>query len=138
MSEKDQHIYKDRYMLRLPDGMRERIKQAASDNGRSMNAEIVHRLSQPLGYSHKDLLPEYDTNLQDDAIKDVFAAIADPVTNEVDPFDAAVWAKVQTKLQDIDDLDIRSQTIILLHENLRKGVTHLRQTIIRYLSARTD
>lgn len=44
MSEKDQHIYKDRYMLRLPDGMRERIKLAASKNGRSMNAEIVATL----------------------------------------------------------------------------------------------
>jgi plasmid stability protein len=44
MSEKDQHIYKDRYMLRLPDGMRQRIKQVASNNGRSMNAEIVATL----------------------------------------------------------------------------------------------
>lgn len=30
----------DKFMLRLPDGMRDRIKAAAEHNGRSMNAEI--------------------------------------------------------------------------------------------------
>lgn len=34
----------DKFMLRFPDGMRERIKKMADDSGRSMNAEIVHRL----------------------------------------------------------------------------------------------
>jgi len=34
----------DRFMLRLPDGMRDRIAVAAKDNGRSMNAEIVNTL----------------------------------------------------------------------------------------------
>ena len=36
----------DRFMLRLPDGMRDRIKAAAEENNRSMNAEIVARLEQ--------------------------------------------------------------------------------------------
>lgn len=36
----------DKFMLRLPDGMRERIKSAAERNGRSMNAEIVSTLEQ--------------------------------------------------------------------------------------------
>lgn len=34
----------DKYVLRLPDGMRARIKCAAAENGRSMNAEILHTL----------------------------------------------------------------------------------------------
>lgn len=34
----------DKFMLRLPDGMRERIATAAKESGRSMNAEIVGRL----------------------------------------------------------------------------------------------
>ncbi len=34
----------DKFMLRLPDGMRDRIKAAAEKNGRSMNAEIVNAL----------------------------------------------------------------------------------------------
>lgn len=34
----------DKYVLRLPDGLRERIKTAAEKTNRSMNAEIVARL----------------------------------------------------------------------------------------------
>lgn len=34
----------DKFMLRFPDGMRERIAREASINSRSMNAEIIHRL----------------------------------------------------------------------------------------------
>ncbi|WP_232897159.1 Arc family DNA-binding protein [Pontibaca salina] len=33
-------------MLRLPDGMRDRIKDAAANNNRSMNAEIVATLEE--------------------------------------------------------------------------------------------
>lgn len=47
----------DKFMLRLPDGMREAIKTAADASGRSMNAEIVIRLSYTLGL---DLRGEYD------------------------------------------------------------------------------
>lgn len=34
----------DKFMLRLPDGMRDRIAEAARHSGRSMNAEIIVRL----------------------------------------------------------------------------------------------
>lgn len=34
----------DKFMLRFPEGMRDRISEAAKANGRTMNAEIVHRL----------------------------------------------------------------------------------------------
>lgn len=34
----------EKFNLRLPDGMRERIAQAAKANNRSMNSEIVARL----------------------------------------------------------------------------------------------
>jgi ParB-like chromosome segregation protein Spo0J len=34
----------DKFMLRLPDGMRDTLKAAAKANGRSLNAEIVLRL----------------------------------------------------------------------------------------------
>jgi hypothetical protein len=34
----------EKFMLRLPDGMRELIKESSTKSGRSMNAEIVHRL----------------------------------------------------------------------------------------------
>lgn len=35
----------DKFMLRLPDGMRQQIKESAEKSGRSMNAEIIQRLS---------------------------------------------------------------------------------------------
>lgn len=44
MNDKFPSDKQDKFMLRLPDGMRDRIAQAAKSNGRSMNAEIVGRL----------------------------------------------------------------------------------------------
>jgi hypothetical protein len=37
-----------RFLLRMPTHLRERLTDAASDSGRSLNAEIVHRLDQSL------------------------------------------------------------------------------------------
>ncbi|MEY3774319.1 MAG: hypothetical protein RLZZ129_1099 [Verrucomicrobiota bacterium] len=34
----------DRFQVRMPDGLRDRIAEAAKASGRSMNSEIVHRL----------------------------------------------------------------------------------------------
>lgn len=34
----------DQFIVRLPDGLRDRIKMAAEENGRSMNAEVVATL----------------------------------------------------------------------------------------------
>lgn len=36
----------DRFLVRMPDGMRDRIAEAAKKNNRSMNAEIVARLEE--------------------------------------------------------------------------------------------
>lgn len=38
----------DKFIVRLPPGMRDNIADAAKANGRSMNAEIIHRLDQSL------------------------------------------------------------------------------------------
>ncbi|WP_442792860.1 Arc family DNA-binding protein [Rhizobium sp. SL86] len=35
----------DKFPLRLSDGLREAIKRSATENGRSMNSEIVFRLT---------------------------------------------------------------------------------------------
>ena len=41
----------DKIVIRAPDGMRDRIRKAAEENGRSMNSEIVARLEESLsGY----------------------------------------------------------------------------------------
>lgn len=34
----------DQYIVRFPDGMRDQLKQAAKENNRSLNAEIIARL----------------------------------------------------------------------------------------------
>ncbi len=36
----------DQFVVRMPPGMREKIAEAAENNGRSMNAEIISRLEQ--------------------------------------------------------------------------------------------
>ena len=38
----------DQFQLRLPEGMRDKLAEAAKANGRSLNGEIVHRLMQSL------------------------------------------------------------------------------------------
>ncbi|WP_404839381.1 Arc family DNA-binding protein [Aeromonas media] len=38
----------DKFMLRLPDGMRDTISELAKASGRSMNAEIVYRLQKSI------------------------------------------------------------------------------------------
>lgn len=54
----------ERFIVRLPDGMRDRIKAAADANNRSMNAEIVATL--------QDAYPEVDDfqKLVEDALMD--------------------------------------------------------------------
>lgn len=38
----------DKFVVRLPDGMRDKIKASAARNGRSMNAEFVHAMDEYL------------------------------------------------------------------------------------------
>lgn len=45
MTEEQNRTFQDKFMLRLPDGMRDELKREAKKSGRSMNSEIVHRLA---------------------------------------------------------------------------------------------
>lgn len=60
----------DKYVLRLPDGMRDRIKAAAESNNRSMNAEIVARLQATL-----ETPLWYETNYAPRAVIDQLIAL---------------------------------------------------------------
>ena len=42
----------DQYMLRLPDGLRDRVAKRATENGRSMNTEIIEAIEK-----RQDLIP---------------------------------------------------------------------------------
>ena len=48
------HQMQDKFMLRLPDGLRHAIKEAAVKNRRSMNAEIVVHLEGVFQRADKD------------------------------------------------------------------------------------
>lgn len=47
----DQPLRGQQFVLRLPPGLRERVKQAADANRRSMNAEMVLHIERGLGQS---------------------------------------------------------------------------------------
>jgi hypothetical protein len=51
----------DQYMLRLPDGLRERIKRHATINGRSLNTEIVDAIERHLERTNR--LDEFEQRL---------------------------------------------------------------------------
>lgn len=53
---------KDRFMIRLPDGMRDRLKVAADENKRTISAEIVARLEQSLRTIDETSIIVLDTN----------------------------------------------------------------------------
>ncbi|KQV32258.1 hypothetical protein ASC97_01280 [Rhizobium sp. Root1203] len=55
MSAKSTGRNSDQFNLRLPDGMRDRIADEAGKSGRSMNAEIVHRLANSLDFNRSTL-----------------------------------------------------------------------------------
>lgn len=61
----------DKFVLRLPDGMRDRIKTAAEINNRSMNAEIVATLEE-----------KYPAPSPADAIRAAFTELLNTIRSE--------------------------------------------------------
>lgn len=59
----------DKYVLRMPDGMRDKITKLAKANGRSMNAEIVLILQEAIEGRRTGT----DTNIDVDALADALA-----------------------------------------------------------------
>lgn len=70
----------EQFIVRLPDGMRDRIKRAAEANNRSMNAEIVATLEEK--YPSDNALEGFGELLE--AYADIAARAADPNLNEQD------------------------------------------------------
>lgn len=61
----------DRYIVRFPPGMRERIKQDAEKNNRSMNAEIIARLESSFQPTPQKLVID---EIADNVLKRISAA----------------------------------------------------------------
>ncbi len=51
----------DQFIVRFPDGMRDRIAAQAKANGRSMNSEIIQRLSATLETEPVDIQQAFET-----------------------------------------------------------------------------
>lgn len=77
----------DRFMLRLPDGMRDRIKAAAEANNRSMNAEIVATLQEkypePTTDDLRVFLEEFRARLDEVRSEADAKALADDVDQRI-------------------------------------------------------
>lgn len=88
MTDREQRTLQDKFMLRLPDGMRDRIRAAAEAGGRSMNAEIV-----------KTLEAAYPRNATIDAL-------ASEIVEKVEAFqretDAARRAAIMEEIEDLN------------------------------------
>ena len=65
----------DKFIARLPDGLRERLKTAANRNKRSMNAELIHALELHL------TTEEYNVDLE--TAREAWRDGSDEKTNEV-------------------------------------------------------
>ncbi|MCM2493061.1 Arc family DNA-binding protein [Burkholderia glumae] len=87
----------DKFLLRLPDGMRERISASARRNGRSMNAEIVACLQLAFPDSNKMHEPSALSSLtaeQRELASEVAAEAFRAVLKELDPQGEGVLAKI--------------------------------------------
>ena len=65
----------DQYMVRFPEGLRERIKEAAEANGRSMNSEIVSALEDAYPDPSLDGVTWESLNIDPDGMKEVLQII---------------------------------------------------------------
>ncbi len=62
---------KDRFIVRMPEGMRDQIAEQAAANHRSMNSEIIARLQASLG-SAVPTSPPNDALSQEQVLLDAF------------------------------------------------------------------
>ena len=53
MPQRSESRVADKYIVRMPEGMRDRIREKAAENRRSMNAEIVHYLDRALAVQNE-------------------------------------------------------------------------------------
>lgn len=102
MSESENRTLNDRFMLRLPDGMRDRIKIAAVKNGRSMNAEIVSVLQE-----------HYPEPLRVSDLEDALGMLLDLVAEE--PHDDA---RRERLARFIDDLGVDGTEVLRALEEI--------------------
>lgn len=86
----------DKFMLRLPDGMRAQIADAAKSNKRSMNAEVVARIQESFEQREPvvlriDLTTDAETRMKE--VKDAIDALK-PYLAESQPIEVTIRTDV--------------------------------------------
>lgn len=105
MSEESNRAWKAQYMLRMPEGLRDRIKSKAEENGRSMNAEIVQVLER-----------EYP------APTDVMHVHADNIRRALDIYEQTTDPKERMRLQMLVEMMVKSgHDLEITFDELDKG-----------------
>ncbi len=103
----------DKFMLRLPDGMRDRLKNEAARNNRSLNAEIIARLEQSFEAGVVRTMSDEDLNETiHTAVNETVDVVVDLVVNQV--AQKVIKSAVETavaKTADIMIADLMSKAI---------------------------
>ncbi len=84
----------DKFIIRLPDGMREQLKTAAEANNRTMTAEVVARLKASFEADEAAQLPDFTASLFADTVEQEFETLRGQVRTLVDAHHTLV-AEVQ-------------------------------------------
>lgn len=92
----------DRFIVRMPEGMRARIAAAAKDSGRSMNAEIVHRLEASFDRPTTSAELAEAGRLMERKLDELMAAFRSLAENSEDPVSVAARRAVREALDQGD------------------------------------
>jgi hypothetical protein len=97
----------DKFVLRLPDGMRDFIAEMAERNGRSMNAEIVNALANQIArFSPEKEVPPELAELMNDALAERIRR--GEITRNV----RAIVAQMQLLAAELDHLVSKSRAAV--------------------------
>jgi plasmid stability protein len=85
----------DKFIIRLPDGMREQLKTAAEANDRTMTAEVVARLRKSFDKDEADQVPDFTATLFTETFEHEFETLRGQIRTLVDAHHILV-AEVQS------------------------------------------
>lgn len=80
----------DKFIVRLPDGMRDQLKAAAEANNRTMTAEVVARLRSTLDSELKAQVPDFTSGFFVDTVEREFSALRSQIGVLVDGHETLV------------------------------------------------
>lgn len=102
MSEKSPAQTADKYVLRFPDGMRAALKRSAILSGRTLNAELVHRLQATMDGTYGFPLPPEILKMLKAAVEETGRSLEDELyvrlLNGLND-----WSEVQMLRQDLQE-----------------------------------